>query len=101
MSEQLRSMRAYVWEHYRGHCCYCTRRLRRSEATVDHYVPQALGGNNARSNLRLACWKCNNEKADTPPHLWVPRVAPQPPTRQEVRNQLLARCAARQRGATT
>lgn len=97
MSEQHRAMRAYVWEHYEGRCCYCTRRLRRSEATVDHFVPQSRGGSNAHHNLRLACWSCNNLKADTPPHLWVPRAAVAALSRIEVRNQLLARCAARGR----
>ena len=97
MSEQLRAMRAYVWERYKGRCCYCLRKLRRAEATVDHWIPQAAGGTNKRENLRLACAPCNGDKADTLPQHYRPRVvhAASASDAIEVRNALLRRCAPR------
>lgn len=32
--------------------------------TVDHVIPLSKGGPHLRSNLRCACKRCNNEKAD-------------------------------------
>ncbi len=32
--------------------------------TIDHVVPVSLGGLDSWDNVRLACWKCNLEKAD-------------------------------------
>ena len=32
--------------------------------TIDHVVPVSKGGLDAWDNVRLACWKCNMEKAD-------------------------------------
>lgn len=33
-------------------------------ATIDHLTPLSKGGTNRRENLVVACWKCNNQKAD-------------------------------------
>lgn len=84
-----------LWEHYGGRCCYCRRQLRRHEASVDHYLPQALGGTNHRSNLRLACKPCNGAKADRHPDEWRPVVVPAVIGWRERRNALLSRCAPR------
>lgn len=32
--------------------------------TIDHIVPQSLGGSYELDNLRLACWDCNLSKGD-------------------------------------
>jgi 5-methylcytosine-specific restriction endonuclease McrA len=37
-------------------------------ATIDHAIPQADGGSDMRENLRLAHYRCNNERADPLPH---------------------------------
>jgi hypothetical protein len=42
-------------------CCYC---LTQPEITgvlltIDHIIPEALGGATTRANLCLACWECN------------------------------------------
>jgi hypothetical protein len=47
-------------------CCYC---LTQTEITgvlltVDHVIPEAMGGMTVRANLCLACWECNLFKGD-------------------------------------
>lgn len=52
------------------------------ELTLDHYHPQAHGGNDKLDNLIYSCSRCNLYKADywitTPEQtlLWNPRVEP-------------------------
>lgn len=68
--------------------------------TVDHYVPQALGGSNARSNLRWACARCNTLKADMPPEEWEQRIPelPRPAeTTYQRKVRLIQRAVQRQR----
>jgi 5-methylcytosine-specific restriction endonuclease McrA len=90
-----------LWETYRGRCCYCTTRMRKAHATIDHYMPKALGGTNERDNLRLACLRCNGLKGAMHPDAWeaARRVLPAPPpSRIDIRNELLhsiAPCARR------
>lgn len=38
------------------------RRFRQTQATLDHFVPQARGGNDTKKNTVLACWPCNQRK---------------------------------------
>lgn len=63
-------------------CCYCDRgvipraqvgerRYALAAATVDHVVPQALGGATAPDNLVLACWECNARWRDSPKPAWA------------------------------
>jgi 5-methylcytosine-specific restriction endonuclease McrA len=65
--------------------------------TVDHYMPQALGGTNERENLRWCCIECNGEKADMHPDEWEQRipVRPQSPTKQQQKAALLSSIARR------
>jgi hypothetical protein len=35
-----------------------------AEFTIDHIVPQSLGGASTEDNLCLACWRCNLIKRD-------------------------------------
>lgn len=55
-----------VWQ---GKCIHCRAALvvdplrpNAGLATVEHIVPQGLGGGNDPSNLALACARCNNQK---------------------------------------
>lgn len=48
-------------------CRYCGGKAPDVELTVDHVIPQALGGSNDPSNLVAACSKCNGGKGSTSP----------------------------------
>lgn len=43
-------------------CVYCGRSVEETAITIDHVVPQALGGTNDASNLVTACRSCNSAK---------------------------------------
>lgn len=43
-------------------CSYCGKKLTFAQATLDHVVPQSLGGGSGLTNLVLACEKCNKRK---------------------------------------
>ena len=38
--------------------------------TVDHYMPQELGGETKAENLKTCCRSCNKRKGDMHPNLW-------------------------------
>lgn len=65
-----RDTKAVIYKKYRGKCCYCQVQLRYDDATLDHWLPRALGGDNRRANLRLACESCNSLKDDMHPRQW-------------------------------
>ena len=56
-----------------GHCAYCGCQTQRhkanqtNSATFDHIYPRARGGTNEWLNGALACFSCNNKKADRTP----------------------------------
>jgi 5-methylcytosine-specific restriction endonuclease McrA len=54
-----------VAEQSRYRCCYCQsqQRIIGILLTVDHIIPESLGGTTALDNLCLACWDCNLIKA--------------------------------------
>ena len=43
-------------------CCFCSTKLSKETATLEHRQPLALGGSWSLSNLALACKQCNNER---------------------------------------
>lgn len=45
-------------------CFYCTTKLTRGTATIEHFVARALGGPNHLANYALACESCNRAVAD-------------------------------------
>jgi len=53
------SIRWKIWERDNFTCQYCRSR---SDLTVDHIHPEALGGNMDESNLTTACRSCNSKK---------------------------------------
>lgn len=53
-------------------CHWCRRRIRRlSDRTIDHVVPLRKGGKHCRSNLCVACRKCNSSKGARTPDEWT------------------------------
>ncbi|GAB2732256.1 HNH endonuclease [Nocardioides pakistanensis] len=62
----------------RRRCAYCGKR----GETIDHVVPQAMGGPNTWANLVTACSPCNNRKdCRTPEQAGMPlRYRPWTPT---------------------
>lgn len=66
--QRARSIRADLWGKQGGRCCYCEaefdpRPNSNGYATIEHLVDRAKGGVNARENLALACFACNQRAA--------------------------------------
>lgn len=51
-------------------CNYCKRPINVANSSLDHVVAKAKGGVSARTNLVLACKKCNGSKGDMPKDQW-------------------------------
>lgn len=46
-------------------CCFCTRMLTPSSATLEHVIPLSRGGGWDIGNLRLSCHCCNEERSNS------------------------------------
>ena len=55
-------------------CCWCEVALTPDDATIEHLKPRSKGGTDGTSNLRLACFACNQARGsdDLPPG-WAPK----------------------------
>lgn len=62
-----------VYEICKGKCIYCEKKLSIEEGTLDHFMPQKKGGCNHKHNLVLSCQKCNSDKSDADPLLYLIR----------------------------
>ncbi len=51
-----------IYDNQGGKCAICGCDLEYGRHEVDHIIPHCYGGGNERSNLQLACLKCNREK---------------------------------------
>lgn len=47
----------------KGRCLYCTSRVKRDEATLDHCLSPLRGGLNTLENVVLSCHWCNQDKS--------------------------------------
>jgi len=47
-------------------CCFCDKVMNTNEITLEHIVPLSRGGTWLRSNLTLACKRCNNTRGSLP-----------------------------------
>ncbi len=74
--QRKRHGRAVIWEKQGRRCCFCARPTQLPErpagrqaddaATLEHIVPRGAGGSQSLRNCAVSCWKCNNERGDTP-----------------------------------
>jgi len=56
-----------VYIRDKGRCQYCGTRVSRSDFTYDHVVPRRQGGKTVWKNVVIACFPCNQRKADRTP----------------------------------
>jgi 5-methylcytosine-specific restriction endonuclease McrA len=93
------ALRANLCARFGGACAYC-RRVVGMRGTVDHWLPQALGGSNEFANLRWCCLACNRAKGAMTPQEWAvaqPLLRPALESRASTRVRLLQAVAARTR----
>jgi hypothetical protein len=66
MSYVTPSLRQAIEEQTRFRCAYCQSQMRivGASLTVDHIIPESLGGATTIENLCLACWDCNLLKSN-------------------------------------
>lgn len=59
------SLRLSIVDQFESRCAYCQTQQKISgvRLTVDHIIPESLGGVTEQTNLCLACWDCNLHKA--------------------------------------
>lgn len=100
-SQDKRDLRSETYVRYDGRCFYCDTNTPLKKGTIDHYMPQALGGTNKRDNLRWACSDCNGKKADMHPDLWMASLVPVKPRQESERVKLLRMCAERMRNVAS
>jgi 5-methylcytosine-specific restriction endonuclease McrA len=65
--KMVRFSRENVYLRDAGRCQYCGATLPRGEATYDHVVPRALGGQTTWTNIVIACLRCNQQKGGRTP----------------------------------
>lgn len=60
------------WKRQIGNCFYYMVDLRGIKTNTEHVVPRSKRGTNHKSNLVLACWKCNKTKdSNLPDQRWI------------------------------
>jgi hypothetical protein len=76
-----------VYERDSGQCAYCGKWIPCSSATLDHILPQSMGGPSTWENLTTCCVKCNQRKGGRTPeqarmklrfHPFTPKVRLRP-----------------------
>jgi 5-methylcytosine-specific restriction endonuclease McrA len=88
-SNRRRRIRAALARRDGAACFYCTTPFADlAHATIDHLIPQSVLPGWPQYNLVLACWDCNQAKADTLPQVFMRRLeAGQQRERIEARRQ--------------
>lgn len=64
-------------------CQYCTELVSKASATMDHVIPQSMGGKTSWDNIVTACGPCNSRKGSK---LIKPVREPYRPTYYELAN---------------
>lgn len=65
--QTIRFSKDNVYTRDKGRCQYCSVKMTRKQATLDHVVPRAQGGKTNWTNVVLACTPCNQAKGDRTP----------------------------------
>ena len=52
-----------VWDKSNGVCAHCGKAATGEDRTIDHVIPQILGGGNDPRNLMPVCRHCNSSRA--------------------------------------
>lgn len=65
-----------IWTRDEGKCHYCLSLISREEATVDHIIPRSKVESTRQTGLVLACFSCNQRKADIPYEVFLTRSRP-------------------------
>lgn len=102
-SQERREIRQQLCNRAQSRCHYCNTRTRLRDGTVDHYLPEAMGGTNARGNLRWSCLACNHIKDCMHPAEWERvrnTVRPWVETPSDARIRLLQHIARLGRGVS-
>lgn len=60
-SEAKRLWKQSIKEKWNHQCAYCSKS--ELELTIDHIIPQSLGGNDHITNVVCCCLNCNRDKA--------------------------------------
>lgn len=56
-------------------CTYCKRHAAKGGgATIDHVIPMSKGGSTHKHNTLIACYECNQFKADKMPWVWLHEI---------------------------
>lgn len=77
MSLNLRSAkRALFGRAEHRPCVHCGLPLAFNEATVDHVIPRADGGEHRLENYAVACAECNGTRGDTPYEIFREAMRP-------------------------
>ena len=53
-----------IWKKAKGLCAHCGRCTAPSQQTIDHVIPQAVGGTNDQRNLMPLRSTCNKRRSD-------------------------------------
>lgn len=67
-------VRRMIYNQAEGHCQLCGRKIMFSDASLDHIIPLAVGGEDCVSNLQLSCKVCNGAKDSYLPDDFQDRV---------------------------
>ena len=58
-----KNWKTIIWTKSNGVCAHCGKPSTGSDRTVDHVIPQILGGGNDPRNLMPLCRHCNSSRA--------------------------------------
>ena len=70
-AEATRMWRQAKKDKWRHRCAYCG--IEHSDMTIDHVIPQCLGGTNELTNVICSCERCNHSKNHDNFETWYTR----------------------------